>query len=116
MSEAETSSYDRARERLEEIVQQIRSKDVSLEKSLDLYEEALRLGAQAADLIDRTDFTSQELAALETTDTNVLDDQEPAAELNDDPDEPELAGHQAADPLLPADGPAGETALENPED
>ena len=61
----EGSSYSRIRDRLEEIVTQIRSKDVPLEKSLDLYEEALRLGGMAAEAIDNTDFTEAEIAAVE---------------------------------------------------
>lgn len=55
------SSYGRSRERLEEIVTQIKAKDLPLEKSLDLYEEALRLGAECAEMIDRTDFSAEEL-------------------------------------------------------
>ncbi|MDR3053209.1 MAG: exodeoxyribonuclease VII small subunit [Coriobacteriales bacterium] len=57
----EKSSYGQLRERMEEIVVAVRSKDVPLEKSLDLYEEALRLGTRCAELIDRTDFTVEEL-------------------------------------------------------
>ena len=58
------NTYTRLRERLEEIVVQVRSKDVPLEKSLDLYEEALRLGSRCAEMIDRTDFSSEELEAI----------------------------------------------------
>lgn len=57
----ERSSYDRTRGRLEEIVAQVKAKDVSLEKSLELYEEALRLGNRCAEMIDRTDFSAVEL-------------------------------------------------------
>jgi exodeoxyribonuclease VII small subunit len=60
----EQDSYLKVSERLEEIVAQVRSKDVPLEKSLDLYEEALRLGGRAAELIDRTDFSPEELQAV----------------------------------------------------
>jgi len=55
------SSFNKTRERLEEIVTQIKAKDMPLEKSLDLYEEALRLGSECAELIDRTDFSIEEL-------------------------------------------------------
>ncbi|MDR1713663.1 MAG: exodeoxyribonuclease VII small subunit [Coriobacteriales bacterium] len=58
---ANQSNYGRVRERLEDIVAQVRAKDVPLEKSLDLYEEALRLGSQCAELIDSTDFGLEEL-------------------------------------------------------
>ncbi|MDR3307673.1 MAG: exodeoxyribonuclease VII small subunit [Coriobacteriales bacterium] len=60
----DTSNYTRLRERLEEIVTQVRSKDLPLEKSLDLYEEALRLGSRCAEAIDRTDFSAEELEGL----------------------------------------------------
>jgi exodeoxyribonuclease VII small subunit len=65
------SSYTRTRERLEEIVTQVKAKDMPLEKSLDLYEEALRLGSVCAEMIDRTDFSAEELegvGALEAAD------------------------------------------------
>ena len=55
------SSFSRSRERLEEIVTQIKAKDMPLEKSLDLYEEALQLGSACAEMIDRTDFSADEL-------------------------------------------------------
>jgi exodeoxyribonuclease VII small subunit len=62
-------SYLRARERLEDIVVQVKSKDIPLEKSLDLYEEALRLGGMCAEMIDRTDFSAEELESfVKTTD------------------------------------------------
>ena len=55
------SSYLRVKSHLDEIAKQIRSKDVPLEKALDLYEEAIRLGNSCADLIDTTDFSLEEL-------------------------------------------------------
>jgi exonuclease VII small subunit len=63
------NSYTRLKHRLEDIVVQVRSKDISLEKSLDLYEEALRLGGRCVEQIDRTDFTTEELAAVGHEDT-----------------------------------------------
>ncbi|MDR2108703.1 MAG: exodeoxyribonuclease VII small subunit [Coriobacteriales bacterium] len=59
------NSYTRLKQRLEDIVVQVRSKDVSLEKSLDLYEEALRIGGRCVEQLDRTDFTAEELVAAE---------------------------------------------------
>ena len=55
------SSFSKTRQRLEEIVIQIKARDLPLEKSLDLYEEALRLGSECAEMIDRTDFSLEEL-------------------------------------------------------
>ncbi|MGI6217017.1 MAG: exodeoxyribonuclease VII small subunit [Coriobacteriales bacterium] len=61
------SSYSRVKDHLDEIVEQIRSKDVSLEQALDLYEEAVRLGNSCADLIDMTDFSMEELETFNAT-------------------------------------------------
>jgi exodeoxyribonuclease VII small subunit len=89
MCDEDTSSYGRVRERLEEIVVQIRSKDVPLEKSLDLYEEALRLGGMAADLIDNTDFSVGEMSALGDDEEagEGADDADDAADADDDDDD-----------------------------
>lgn len=59
MSNAE--SYAQQKGRLEEIVLQIRAKDVPLEKSLDLYDEALAIGTKCVEQLERTDFTAEEL-------------------------------------------------------
>ena len=58
-------TFAEARSRLEEIVALVKDKDLSLEKSLDLYEEAIALGNRCADLIDDTDFSAEELAVFE---------------------------------------------------
>jgi len=55
------SSYSRLREELEDIVIQVRSKDMPLEKCLDLFDEALRIGGQCVESVDRTDFSLAEL-------------------------------------------------------
>lgn len=52
----ERSTFETTRGRLEDIVGQVRRKDLSLEQSLDLLEEAVRLVNQCNDLIDQTSF------------------------------------------------------------
>ena len=52
----EPYSFTQARARLEEIVTQVRKKDVSLEKSLDMLEEGVRLANQCTELIDHADW------------------------------------------------------------
>lgn len=52
----ESYSFAQARVRLEEIVGQVRKKDTSLEKSLDLLEEGVRLANQCTELIDHADW------------------------------------------------------------
>lgn len=58
---AEYGSYSEVRARLDEIVTEVRKKDLSLEKSLDLYEEAIKLGNRAAELVDKPEFSAEEL-------------------------------------------------------
>lgn len=67
MSRLDTSAYssfDQISDRLDQIVDQVRDKDVSLERSLDLFDEAIALGSKAVDLVDATDFTPEEEARL----------------------------------------------------
>lgn len=52
----ERSTFETTRGRLEDIVGQVRRKDLSLEQSLDLLEEAVRLVNQCNELIDQTSF------------------------------------------------------------
>ncbi|MDA3936120.1 MAG: exodeoxyribonuclease VII small subunit [Actinomycetota bacterium] len=49
-------TFDQARARLEEIVTQVRKQDVSLEKSLDLLEEGVRLANVCTELSDHTEW------------------------------------------------------------
>ena len=64
MSESSKETFGEVRARLDEIVSEVRSKDVSLEKSLDLYEEAIKLGNRCAELIDKPDYTAAEIAEV----------------------------------------------------
>jgi exodeoxyribonuclease VII small subunit len=50
------STFETTRARLDDIVTQVRRKDVSLEQSLDMLEEAVRLVNQCNELIDQTSF------------------------------------------------------------
>lgn len=52
----ERYTFEQARIRLEEIASQVRKKDVSLEKSLDLLEEGVRLANICNELVDHTDL------------------------------------------------------------
>lgn len=54
----ENYTFTQARTRLEEIVAQVRSKDVSLEKSLDLLEEGVRLANICTEQSDHTEWRS----------------------------------------------------------
>lgn len=68
MARVDTSqfkTFPQITERLDAIVSQVRDKDVSLEKSLDLFDEAIALGSKAVDMVDATDFSPEEAASLE---------------------------------------------------
>jgi exodeoxyribonuclease VII small subunit len=51
-------TFTQARNRLQDIVVQVRKKDVSLEHSLDLLEEGVKLAAACTELIDSTEWRS----------------------------------------------------------
>ena len=71
-------SFDQIVDRLDDIVGQVRDKDTSLERSLDLFDEAIALGSKAVDLVDTTDFSPSELERMK--DVEVSTDQ--AADQN----------------------------------
>lgn len=52
MPASNVSSFGEALTRLDEIVEAVRSKDTSLERSLDLLDEAIGLGLGAVELVD----------------------------------------------------------------
>ena len=83
MAKPDTSAYqtlDQITDRLDDIVSQVRNKDVSLEHSLDLFDEAIALGSKAVDMVDTTEFTAEEEARLADAHTDSHDDEptEPA--------------------------------------
>ena len=61
----DTYSFEQARVRLEEIASQVKRKDTSLEKSLDLLEEGVRLANLCTEQIDQTQWRSVETTAVE---------------------------------------------------
>ena len=67
-------SFDQITERLDEIIGQVRDKDTSLERSLDLFDEAIALGSKAVDLVDTTNFSPSELERLKDAPTDEASD------------------------------------------
>ena len=80
-NEAAPASFDEISERLGEIVEQVRDKETSLERSLDLFDEAIALGSAAVELVDAVDFSEEELASLEAAEAPA---EEQAAEAAED--------------------------------
>ena len=84
-------TFSEVRERLDEILVEVRKKELSLEKSLDLYEEAVRLGNRCAELVDKSDFSAEEAEAAmkliegenSETDDNNTDEQGEQSADND---------------------------------
>ena len=63
MAKIDTSEYQSfglITARLDSIVDQVRDKNVSLEHSLDLFDEAIALGSKAVNMVDTTEFTPEE--------------------------------------------------------
>lgn len=63
----DTSGYERFSDvtaRLDEIIADVRNKDTSLERSLDLFDEAIALGTRAVDLVDKAAFSPEECERL----------------------------------------------------
>ena len=67
MAKPDVSGYDRfsdVTDRLDQIVSSVRARDTSLERSLDLFDEAIALGTRAVDLVDKAAFSPQELERM----------------------------------------------------
>ena len=61
------TTFDQITARLDEIVGQVRRKDLPLESSLDLFDEAIALGSKAVDFVDTAPVTPLEVAAAQKT-------------------------------------------------
>ena len=51
-------------ERLDEIVLTVKAKDTTLEESLDLFDEAIRLGIDAVEKVDSSESVDREMQAV----------------------------------------------------
>lgn len=81
MADIAQNSFADITARLDEIITVVRSKDTSLERSLDLYDEAIKLASRAAELVDSFDMSPEEAAQLEEA---VRDDASEDAESSAD--------------------------------
>ena len=73
----ESYTFAQARTRLEDIVMQVRKKDTSLEKSLDLLEEGVRLANVCTEQSDHTEWrTVVDEQQAEEVDSDVTDSSE----------------------------------------
>ncbi|MDO4538413.1 MAG: exodeoxyribonuclease VII small subunit [Coriobacteriales bacterium] len=65
------TTFDQITTRLDEIVGQVRKKDLSLESSLDLFDEAIALGSKAVDFVDTSPVTAQEINEVQEAEAAV---------------------------------------------
>ena len=100
MARVDTSQYQtfpQITERLDAIVSAVRDKDVSLERSLDLFDEAIALGSKAVDMVDATDFSPEEAAQLEDEAAKKAADSDDADEAANELSDCDNASSEAAD-------------------
>lgn len=84
MAESTVHTFEDITARLDEIIATVRSKDTSLERSLDLFDEAIKLGSKAVELVDSFDMSPTEAAMLEEAQDSPIDaDSDAAAEASD---------------------------------
>ena len=57
MPEGSVRNFDEISDRLDQIIATVRSKDTSLERSLNLFDEAIGLGSRAVDMVDKFELT-----------------------------------------------------------
>lgn len=102
----EKYTFEQARIRLEEIAVEVRKKDTSLEKSLDLLEEGVRLANICTELVDHTDVSATVVSSDPEGMTEEPDGEEHASAGNLD------GVGEASDATSPpdVDGDAGEPA------
>ncbi len=67
-------TYAEIKDRLSAIAQEVKSPETSLEQSLDLLDEAVALGSKIVELVDKTDFTEEEVKNLEELKASNTDD------------------------------------------
>lgn len=86
MAETTLHTFGDITERLDEIISQVRSKDTSLERSLDLFDEAIQLGSKAVELVDSFDMSPEEAAMLEEAQEESADQDVPASDVSETQD------------------------------
>ena len=100
MARVDTSQYQtfpQITERLDAIVSAVRDKEVSLERSLDLFDEAIALGSKAVDMVDATDFSPEEAAQLEDEAAKKAADSDDSDEAANELSDCDDASSEAAD-------------------
>lgn len=85
LSSQDYTSFTDIKARLEQIITSVKDKEVSLENSLDLFDEAIKLGSRAVDMVDAVDLDDSELVATDTD--TVSQKNTPSADVENDTSE-----------------------------
>jgi exodeoxyribonuclease VII small subunit len=101
----ERATFEATRARLDDILLQVRKKDTSLEQSLELLEEGVRLANRCNELIDQTSWrTAEGDGELERTDDVEASDDRAAQGSGDAvPGSMDVLGGDTAPPAPPED-------------
>ena len=91
-------SFEQITDRLDEIIGIVKDKNTSLERSLDLFDEAIALGSKAVDMVDMTNFTAEEKAKLRAGGLRQKRSEKPAGTARDAqaPKAPGVPGGEAS--------------------
>ena len=98
-----TDTYSQVKEQLDGIVEQVRKKDVSLERSLDLLEEGVALANRCTELIDQAAWEDAEDLDVEASDAVSDAIQDAVAESDQDEVSVDDSDEDAADEEIAED-------------
>jgi exodeoxyribonuclease VII small subunit len=111
-------SYDEAKRLLNEIVDEVRRKDVSLERSLDLLEDGVKLANRCTELIDQASWdeaaapvsaAGEDAEAADESGEDAEDDANDSNAPTEDADDAEEAPETNDDEVGEADATAADT-------
>lgn len=102
LSSQDYTSFTDIKARLEQIITSVKDKEVSLENSLDLFDEAIKLGSRAVDMVDAVDLDDSELLAtdadaLPRKNTSTTDAENSASETDTSSDDTPVAASSKND-------------------
>ena len=106
LSSQDYTSFTDIKARLEQIITSVKDKEVSLENSLDLFDEAIKLGSRAVDMVDAVDLDDSELVATDAEalphkNTSTTDVENDTSETDTSSDDTPVAASSKNDTPVP---------------
>lgn len=106
LSSQDYTTFTDIKARLEQIITSVKDKEVSLENSLDLFDEAIKLGSRAVDMVDAVDLDDSELLATDTDtasdkNTSTADDENDTSKTDTSLDNTPVAAPSKNDASVP---------------